>query len=437
MHESTIENIFIELLQSQGYEYHYGPDISPTGENPQREGWNSVILEQELKDSLKRLNPDLPESTRHEAYQKILNLGSQDIMMNNEKFHHYLTDGLAVEYFHNGKTTGVAVQLLDLENIENNNFWVVNQFVIKENTTEKRLDVVLFVNGLPLVVVELKNAIDEKATLKRAYTQIQNYKKAVPSIFYYNALCIISDGIDARTSSVSAPFSRYLAWKAPSTSNSSKEEQKQERKEIITEMDQLTKYMLEKKTLLSLIRYTTVFEKEEEQDKKTGLTSLVTIKKVAAYHQYYAVQKAIQQTLRATHEEGNRKIGIIWHTQGSGKSLSMVFYAGQLVTHKEMMNPTILVITDRNDLDDQLFTTFGNCSQLLRQTPVQAKNREHLKTLLQVAGGGIVFSTIQKFSPEERNSYETLSERKNIVVIADEAHRSQYGFKGKVQLTEK
>jgi len=243
----------------------------------------------------------------------------------------------------------VHVRLIDIENVENNSFRVVNQFVIKENNNEKRLDVVIFVNGLPLVVVELKSATDEKATLEKAFTQIQNYKTAVPSIFFYNALCVISDGIDARISSVSAPFSRYLAWKSPEKSENG----------IFPEMQIMAERMLKKDVLLKLIRYNTVFEKEEIKDEKTGLFSVVKIKKVAAYHQYYAVEKAIHETLRATHETaGDRKVGIIRHTQGSGKSLSMVFYAGQIVVHPEMKNPTIVMLTDRNDLDDQLFETF-------------------------------------------------------------------------------
>lgn len=427
LNESHIEQNLIDLLTAQGYEYFYGPDIAPYSTNPQRESFASVVLENHLKESLKRLNPDIPESARHEAYQHIINLGSQDLMANNEKFHNFLTDGITVEYFKDGNTKGINVKLLDLENIANNSFWAVNQFVIKENNNEKRLDVVIFVNGLPLVIVELKSATDEKATLDRAFTQIQNYKKAVPSIFYYNSLCIISDGIDARVSSVSAPFSRYLAWKSPEKIENGK----------LPEMDIMAKKMLDKEVLLRLIRYNTVFEQEEKKDEKTGLTSVVKVKKIAAYHQYYAVEKAVVETLRATHEsEGDRKIGVIWHTQGSGKSLSMVFYTGQIVVQPEMKNPTIVILTDRNDLDDQLFTTFGNCKQLLRQTPVQAENREHLKELLKVSGGGVVFTTIQKFAPSEGNIYETLSERSNIVVVADEAHRSQYGFKGREVETE-
>ncbi|MCU4166110.1 type I restriction endonuclease subunit R [Carboxylicivirga caseinilyticus] len=422
INENTIEQSLIDQLVSQGYTYFNGTDISPNSDNPQRENFASVILESHFKQSLKKLNPSLPESARVEAYQKVINLGTEDIMENNERFHILLTSGVTVEYTKDGKTKGINVNLLDVENPENNSFWVVNQLVVKENNNEKRFDVVIFINGLPLVFIELKSATDEKATLRKAYTQIQNYKKAVPSIFFYNSICIISDGIDATTSSVSAPFSRYLSWKAP----------KEIKHDVRTELQILTEYMLNKKTLVELIRYCTVFEQEEKKDEKTGLISQVKIKKVAAYHQYYAIQKAVEQTLRATHtQDGDRKIGVIWHTQGSGKSLSMVFYSGQIITHPKMENPTIVMLTDRNDLDDQLFGTFGNCVGLLRQKPVQANNREHIKELLKVSGGGVIFSTIQKFAPAEGNVYQMLSERTNIVVVADEAHRSQYGFKAR------
>ncbi len=425
--ENTIELSLIDQLVSQGYTYFNGTDISPIGDNPKRESFNSVLLESQFKESLKKLNPTLPESARVEAYQKVINLGTEDIMENNERFHTLLTNGVTVEYTKEGRTKGINVKLLDVQNPENNNFCVVNQLVVKENNNEKRFDVVIYINGLPLVFIELKSATSEKATLRRAYDQIQNYKKAVPSIFYYNAICVISDGIDAATSSVSAPFSRFLAWKAP----------KEEPNEVRTQLQILTEYMLNIKTLVELIRYCTVFEKEEKKNEETGIVSQIKIKKVAAYHQYYAVQKAVAQTLRATHsEEGDRKVGVVWHTQGSGKSLSMVFYSGQIITHPQMENPTIVILTDRNDLDDQLFGTFGNCIGLLRQTPVQADSREHIKQLLKVSGGGVIFTTIQKFAPAEGNVYETLSDRTNIVVVADEAHRSQYGFSGRVVETE-
>jgi len=439
--EDAIEQNLIDMFKNQGYRYIHGGELERS--------LDSVVLEAELKNALRRLNPDLPESARVEALQHVLHLGSGDIMTNNEKFHQMMTDGVTVEYFKQGETIGLQVRLIDFNSPENNDFLAVNQFVIKENNQSKRLDVVLFVNGLPLVVVELKSAVSEKATLERAFTQIQNYQTAVPSIFFYNALCVISDGVDARTSSLSAPFPRYLAWKSPDKKENG----------ILPELQILAERMLKRSVLLKLIRFNTVFESEEVKDEKTGLLSLVKIKKIAAYHQYYLVEKAVQSTLRAIGRDkspylpnqvqedpenyglpsvkdqpkGDRKIGVVWHTQGSGKSLSMVFYAGQLVVEPAMQNPTLVILTDRNDLDDQLFSTFGNCTSLLRQKPVQATSRENLKELLQVSGGGIVFTTIQKFYPEDGiGRFETLSERSNIVVIADEAHRSQYGFTGKV-----
>ncbi|PXY40407.1 DEAD/DEAH box helicase [Flavobacterium cheongpyeongense] len=425
--ENHIEQSLIAQLQEQGYTYFYGPDIAPYSDNSQRENFASVILENQFKDCLKKLNPALPESARVEAFQKVINLGTEDIMENNERFHNHLTNGVTVEYTKGENTIGIPVTLIDTENIDNNSFWVVNQLVVKENNNEKRFDVVIYINGLPLVFIELKNATDEKATVLKAFQQIQTYKSTVPSIFYYNALCVISDGIDAKASSVSAPFSRYLPWKAP----------KYNKSEVKTELQILTEYMLDKKTLVELIRYCTVFESEEKKDQKTGLIFQTKVKKVAAYHQYYAVQKAVAQTIRATHStDGDRKAGVVWHTQGSGKSLTMVFYSGQIITHPLMVNPTIVILTDRNDLDDQLFGTFGNCVGLLRQTPVQANSREHIKELLKISGGGVIFTTIQKFSPETGNVYDTLSERTNIVVVADEAHRSQYGFAGKEVETE-
>lgn len=420
--EDTIEQSLIEQLVAQGYTYYYGPDIGPYSDYPQRESFTSVLLGNHFKESLIKLNPGIPESALAEAYQKVLNLGTEDVMENNERFHTYLTNGVTVEFNKDGRTIGVNARLMDVEKPENNTFWVVNQLVVKENNNERRFDIVLFINGLPLVFIELKSALNDKATLRRAYQQIGNYKAATPSIFYYNAICVISDGIEAKTSSLSAPFSRFLSWRAP---------------EIIendprTELQILTEHMLDKTVLVRLIRYCTVFEQEEKKDEKTGLIFQVKVKKIAAYHQYYAVQKAVMQTIRATHsEDGDRKVGVVWHTQGSGKSLSMVFYSGQVIVQPEMENPTLVILTDRNDLDDQLFSTFGNCTDLLRQTPVQANSRNHIKELLNVSGGGVIFTTIQKFSPEEGNVFDTLSERTNIVVVADEAHRSQYGFKAR------
>jgi type I restriction enzyme R subunit len=277
------------------------------------------------------------------------------------------------------------------------------------------------VNGIPLVVIELKNAVDENATVKSAYKQLETYKATIPSLFTYNSILVISDGLEAKSGSLSAGFSRFLSWKTSDGINVASR--------LDTELEILLKGQLNPSTLLDLIRFFIVFEKNKKEDLKTGIVTIETVKKVAAYHQYYAVNKAVESSIIAAQENGDRKGGVVWHTQGSGKSLSMVFYTGKIV--QRLNNPTILVITDRNDLDDQLFDTFAASKQLLRQVPVQANDRHHLKDLLKVASGGVVFATVQKFQPEEGNVYETLTERKNVIVIADEAHRTQYGFKAK------
>ena len=418
MNESTIENLLIELLQAQGYSYQHGSETSPQATPQLRSSRDEVLLAPILKTQLKRINPTVSDSALQEVYQKLTHLEGSDLISRNEQFHYRLRDGIKVESFSNGETINEQIFLVDTQHLENNDFRVINQFTIKENNQEKRCDVVIFVNGLPLVLCELKNPLDEKADLQRAYTQIHNYQTAIPSLFHYNGLCVISDGMLARVSTFPSPFSRYLARKSPTDTSSSS-----------FEIETLATHMLAPSVLLDLILNYTVFETQEQKDQKTWQIFTVKLKKTAAYHQYYAVQKAVHATLQAVN--GDHKIGVVRHTQGSGKSLSMVFYAGKLITHPTLKNPTLLVITDRNDLDDQLFQTFSQSRSLLRQSPQQAESREHLKELLKVAGGGVIFSTIQKFSPEEGNVFETLSERENIIVIADEAHRSQYGFKAK------
>lgn len=418
MNESTIENLLIELLQAQGYSYQHGSETSPQATPQLRSSRDEVLLAPILKAQLKLINPTASDSALQEVYQKLTHLEGSDLISRNEQFHYRLRDGIKVESFSNGKTINEQIFLVDTQHLENNDFRVINQFTIKENNQEKRCDVVIFVNGLPLVLCELKNPLDEKADLQRAYTQIHNYQTAIPSLFHYNGLCVISDGMLARVSTFPAPFSRYLAWKSGADKDSTS-----------FEIETLATHMLAPSVLLDLILNYTVFETQEQKDQRTWQIFTVKLKKTAAYHQYYAVQKAVHATLQAVN--GDHKIGVVRHTQGSGKSLSMVFYAGKLITHPTLKNPTLLVITDRNDLDDQLFQTFSQSRSLLRQSPQQAESREHLKELLKVAGGGVIFSTIQKFSPEEGNVFETLSERENIIVIADEAHRSQYGFKAK------
>lgn len=444
--ENHIEEFAIELLEKQGYQYIYAPNIAPDGEMSERENYEQVILMERLRRAVRRINPLIPTDQQEEAIREVQRISSPELIANNETFHRYLTEGIPVSYYQNGGERGDLVWLVDFHNPLNNDFVVSNQFTVIENNHNKRPDVLLFVNGLPLVLVELKNAADENATVQSAFRQIETYKTQIPSLFTYNALLIISDGLDAKTGSLSAGLSRFLAWKSA--------DGKAEASHLVGQLETLITGMLNKETLLDLIRHFIVFEKSRQEDTKTGIVTINTVKKVAAYHQYYAVNRAFESTLRASgyiknefekivqespvsygllgvdnQPIGDRKGGVVWHTQGSGKSLSMVFYTGKLVL--TMDNPTIVVITDRNDLDDQLFDTFAASKQLLRQTPIQAENRSHLKDLLKVGSGGIVFTTIQKFNPEEGNVYDLLSDRKNIIVIADEAHRTQYGFKAK------
>jgi len=415
--ENAVENVVIELLTAQGYVY-----LSPEEQETERQNLSDVVLRGRLKSAIDKLNPNIPEDAREQALREVLNLPSQNLIENNEAFHQMLTDGVGVEYQKNGATVGDKIWLIDFENPLNNDLLVCNQFTVIENEKTKRPDVVLLVNGLPLVVIELKNPADENATVQKAFTQLQNYKKAISGLFYYNGVLVASDGLDAKMGSLTAGWSRFMAWK---TVDGVKED-----KSTVPQIETLINGLLRPDVLLDLVKQFTVFEKTKKEDLQTGLTSVETVKKIAAYHQYHAVKKAVVSTKDASQEDGSRKAGVVWHTQGSGKSLSMVFYAGKIVL--ELDNPTIVVITDRNDLDDQLFDTFAGSKQLLRQEPIQANNRAHLKKLLKTAGGGIIFTTIQKFSPEEiSEKFDLLSERKNIVVIADEAHRSQYGFGAK------
>ncbi|MBK2109693.1 type I restriction endonuclease subunit R [Francisella tularensis] len=420
MKEDNIENYAIGLFKSQGYNCIYAPDVAPDTDNPIRATFLDVVLENLLRDKLLEINPQIQPNLINDAIKKLLRTSSDELLADNELIHQYITQGIKVEYTKDGATRGEIVKLIDFDNPSNNDFTVMNQFTIIENDNNKRPDLIIFVNGLPLVVIELKNATDENATIKSAFDQIRTYKATIPSLFRYNAICVISDGLEAKAGTISADISRFMTWKSSDgIAESSK---------LVPQLETLILGMLNPITLLDLIKNFIVFEKDKKQDEK-GQTQVFTIKKLAAYHQYYAVNKALERTLQASHKDGDKKGGVVWHTQGSGKSLSMVFYTGKAVL--ALNNPTIVVITDRNDLDDQLFDTFAASKSLLRQTPVQANTREDLKRLLKVESGGIVFTTIQKFQPEEGNVYDTLSARDNIIVVADEAHRTQYGFSAK------
>lgn len=426
--ENEIEEIALGYLQSLGYGHVLGTDISPDGDHTERQ-YTDVVLVTRLRDAIDKLNPLITQDAKEDALKKVLRTDSPNLLINNETFHKYLTEGVDVEIRTESGIRGEKVYIIDFENPENNEFLAVNQFTIIEGNQNKRPDIILFVNGLPLVVIELKNAVDENATLKSAYNQIQTYKQAIPSLFTYNELLIISDGWDAQSGTLTSGFGRFMPWKTKDGKTES---------HLDMGMQVMFNGMLNKQTLLDLIRQFIVFEKSDSK----------TLKKVAAYHQYYAVNKAVESTVIASSETGDQRGGVIWHTQGSGKSLSMVFYSGKLIIDPRMENPTLVILTDRNDLDEQLHETFTNCQQLLRQEPQKAESRRDLRQLLQVASGGIVFTTIQKFMPMQTDIVQTenpnivnepsveyigadikaLSERKNIVVVADEAHRSQYDF---------
>lgn len=477
--ESAIEELAIKRLEALGYHYLHGNVIAFDGPAPERTSYADVILVERLRSAATRINPHLTSAQYDEAIKEVLRIQSPVLLADNETFHRLLTEGITVTKHQDGDERGDKLWLIDFENPANNDFLVVNQFTVIENHHNKRPDLILFVNGLPLVVIELKNASDENTTIKSAFQQLETYKATIPSLFITNAFTIISDGLEAKAGSISAGYSRFMAWK---TSDG-----KTEASPMVGQLETIIAGMLTPATLLDLVRHFIVFEKSKREDPVTKQITITTVKKLAAYHQYYAVNAAVESTLRAAgfdaipltpcpsprsgargersdespsprsgtrgerdlgalcvaetpesynlpgvrqQPRGDRKAGVVWHTQGSGKSLSMVFYTGKIVL--AMNNPTILVITDRNDLDDQLFDTFASAKQLLRQEPVQAESRESLRDLLRVAAGGVVFSTIQKFQPPEgENIHVELSARQNIVVIADEAHRTQYGFQAK------
>lgn len=418
--EDEIEQMALQTLQDQGY-------VILNGANIER-AYNEVVLTNRLQVAIDKINPEIPADIREEAARNVARVPFTNLLANNEAFHKLITEGIDVKGRDGEQIKTFKVWLVDFQNPENNDFTAVNQFTIIENHNNKRPDVIVFINGLPLVVIEIKNAIDEKADLKAAYNQLMTYKQAIPTLFNYNSFLIVTDGWFAKAGTITSDWSRFSGWKIPETqpenivadtNNSLYNSTLFPTPTDNIEMDVVLSGMLNKKTIIDLIRYFIVFEKTKEK----------SLKKIAAYHQYYAVNKAIYSTIKAASLSGDQRAGVVWHTQGSGKSLSMVFYSGKIVVTPQLNNPTILVLTDRNDLDQQLFETFSNCQQLIRQTPVQAESRIHLQTLLTVASGGVVFTTIQKFMPDEKGgTYPKLSDRRNIVVIADEAHRSQYDF---------
>lgn len=399
--ENTLEQVIISELRQKGYKSLYGPDID--------RDYHEAILKDYFEEAICKINFGISEGIIAETYRTIKNFGLLKLEDMNAAFHKYLIEGVPVNYRVNGEMRTYTVKLIDFENPEKNEFHVVNQYTVIEYKN-KRPDILIFVNGIPLALFELKNITNEDVTIENAYKQVKNYQMDIPSLFYYNAFNVISDGLDTRMGTITSDFNRYMVWKSE---NGEKPEEGG-----LNYFSVLLNGVFPKERLLDLIRNFIVFQNSKGK----------TIKIIAGYHQYFAVRKAVERTKNAL-EEHSRKVGVVWHTQGSGKSLSMVFYTGCIVSNPEFNNPTIVVLMDRNDLDNQLFDTFCSSSKLLlRQTPKQAKSREHLKELLKVKAGGIIFTTIQKFE----ESSEVLSERSNIIFMADEAHRSQYGLEGKL-----
>ncbi|MEM3473642.1 MAG: type I restriction endonuclease subunit R [archaeon] len=407
--ESHIEQAALEILENLGYDTLFGPDIAPDGKLPERVSYSEVILKERLLRAVARLNPSIPKEAQEEAVKKVLRIDSPNLIENNKEFHKYFTEGIEIEYRKDDRIKSDIIKLVDFNNPEKNDFLAVNQFTVIEGEHNRRPDIVIFINGLPIAVIELKNPADEKATIWSAFGQLQTYKQEIPSLFKFNEILVISDGTEARAGSLTSNREWFMAWKTVDGENIAPSNEPQ--------LKVLLYGIFNKERFLDIVNNFIVFE---DNGKNTS-------KIIAAYHQYYTTNKAVLSTVNAI--DGDKRIGIVWHTQGSGKSLTMVFYSRKLALNKKLENPTIVVITDRNDLDDQLFDKFSSCKDLLRQTPVQANSREELKEYLKVASGGIVFTTIQKFFPENKGErYETLSYRKNIIVIADEAHRSQYDF---------
>src|SRR5882724_10906935 len=429
--ESIVEDAGLAWLGELGYAVAHAPHLAPGEIAAERNSFADVVLVGRLRDAIARLNPAIPIDAREEALRKVLRHDAPSLVGNNRAFHRMLRDGVPVEYRRDdGSIAGDNVRLIDFDNPEANDWLAVNQFTVIEGQNNRRPDIVVFVNGLPLGIIELKIPEDTDKWFAAAYNQIQTYKQKIPSLMHYNELTVISDGLEARIGSLSANQEWFKVWRtsegefdAPATA---------------LELETLVRGVFDKQRFLDLSRNFIAFEDDPDR----GTTNKI----IAGYHQFFAVKAAVDETLRATAKdrvaetpgtywagkmeggkECDRRVGVVWHTQGSGKSLSMLFYAGCIIEHPAMKNPTLVFLTDRNDLDDQLFGQFQRCHEIVRQTPIQAVSVKHLRELLNVASGGVVFTTIQKFLPEQKGGKAPeLSKRRNIVVIADEAHRSQY-----------
>ena len=415
--EKQVEAAALEWFAELGYTLLHGADISPEGVTPERVSYGEVLLTARLREALGRLNPRLPAGKLEEALHKVRQSETPSLVEENRRLHHFLIEGVPVELIRaDGSIGSELVRLIDFDDAGANDWLAVNQYTVVEGQRNRRPDLVLFVNGLPLAVIELKSPGEKSTDLADAFYQFQTYKDQIPSLFRTNAVLAISDGFEARLGSLTAELERFMPWRTEDGSRIAPTG--------VPQLETLVRGVFEKTRFLTLIRHFTVF----------GDTGSGIVKRMAGYHQFHAVRHAVERTLAAAGPTGDRRIGVIWHTQGSGKSLLMAFYAGQVIVHPAMKNPTLVVITDRNDLDEQLFGTFAMHRDLIRQTPQQAGSSEELKQLLNRPVGGVVFTTLQKFRPEPgRSSYPLLTDRRNVVVIADEAHRSQYGFNASVR----
>ncbi len=434
LNESIVEEAALDWLNELGYAIGHGPHLAPGEPAAERDSFGDVILVGRLREAIHRLNPKVPEEAREDALRKVLRVASPSLIQTNRVFHKMLRDGVEVEYRRaDGGIKGDYVRLLNFDWPKDNDWLAVNQFAVIEGQHHRRPDIVLFVNGLPLAVIELKNVADEDATIWSAFKQLQTYKSEIGSLLQYNAVLVVSDGGSARIGSLTANQEWFKVWRTIDGLGPAPKD--------LLELEVLVRGVFDQRRFLDLIQHFIVFEDDATSDRVNKI--------IGGYHQFHAVKTAVTETVRASQDvrqrtdmvaeerefwagsmrdgkPGDRRAGVVWHTQGSGKSLSMLFYASRIIAEPAMENPTLVVLTDRNDLDDQLFGQFQRCHDFLRQMPVQAEDREHLRTLLQVASGGVVFTTIQKFMPEKGEKMPQLSTRRNIVVIADEAHRSQY-----------
>ena len=434
LNESIVEDAALQWFGGLGYTLAHGPDLAPGEPAAERDGFGDVVLAGRLRNAIGRLNPAIPEDAREDALRKVLRVATPSLVQTNRAFHRLLRDGVPVEYPRpDGSIAGDHVRLVDFDEVPANDWLVVNQFTVIDGQHNRRPDIVVFLNGLPLAVIELKNAADEEATIWGAYAQLQTYKAQIPSLLQYGAVLVVSDGLQARVGSLTANQEWFKVWRTI--------EGERDAPKTMLELEVLVRGVFEPQRFLDLLQHFIVFE----EDPDSGALHKI----VSGYHQFHAVNAAVEETVRASGgvkedrgaywsgrmqggASGDRRAGVVWHTQGSGKSFSMLFYAARVVRHPAMRNPTLVVLTDRNDLDDQLFGQFQRCADILGQTPVQASGRDHLRELLNRASGGVVFTTIHKFMPEKGEAMPELSARENIVVIADEAHRSQYGFGGRV-----